>query len=228
MLDRAGDADGDIDFGGDDLAGLADLIVVGDIACVDRRAACADACAELVRQREDGRGECVGIFQCATARDDDLGRSSVQDVPAWRSLPRRSWTDPASPLPETASIAAEPPVGFCLGKGGTANGDDLLGIARLHGGNRVARIDRAGEGVSAFDAEDIRDLHDVEQGCNARRDILAVAGGREDKGVVMGGKTSNQRRDIFRKLVGISRVIGDMNLGHASDLGSGLGNCAAA
>src|SRR5436853_2330297 len=35
VLDRAGNADRDIDFGRDDLAGLADLIVVGGIARVD-------------------------------------------------------------------------------------------------------------------------------------------------------------------------------------------------
>jgi curli biogenesis system outer membrane secretion channel CsgG len=54
VLDRARDADRDVDFGGDDLAGLADLIVVGDIARIDRGARCADGGAQLVGQREDG------------------------------------------------------------------------------------------------------------------------------------------------------------------------------
>jgi hypothetical protein len=53
VLDRTRDADRDIDFGGDDLAGLADLIVVGDIARIDRSARRADGGAELVGQRED-------------------------------------------------------------------------------------------------------------------------------------------------------------------------------
>ena len=48
MLDRAGDADGDVDFGRNDLAGLADLIVVGDLARIDCRARGADGCAQLV------------------------------------------------------------------------------------------------------------------------------------------------------------------------------------
>ena len=51
MLDRAGDADRDIDFGGDDLAGLADLVIVGRVAGIDRGAAGADAGAELVGER---------------------------------------------------------------------------------------------------------------------------------------------------------------------------------
>src|SRR5436853_5778312 len=48
MLDRAGDADRDIDFRGDDLAGLADLIVVRRIAGIDRRAAGADPGLQFV------------------------------------------------------------------------------------------------------------------------------------------------------------------------------------
>ena len=55
MLDRARDADCDIDFGGDDLARLADLIVVRGIARIDRGAACTDARAQLVRERIDQR-----------------------------------------------------------------------------------------------------------------------------------------------------------------------------
>ncbi len=51
VLDRAGNADRDIDFGSDDLAGLADLIVVRGIAGIDRGAACADGGAELVGER---------------------------------------------------------------------------------------------------------------------------------------------------------------------------------
>ena len=57
VLDRAGNADRDIDFGRDDLAGLADLIVVGRIAGVDRGAAGADPGLELVGERiEQGSG----------------------------------------------------------------------------------------------------------------------------------------------------------------------------
>src|SRR5262247_3287320 len=48
MLDGAGDADRYIEVGGDDLAGLADLIVVRHEARVDGRARGADCGAELV------------------------------------------------------------------------------------------------------------------------------------------------------------------------------------
>src|SRR4051812_22778745 len=36
VLDRARNADGNVEVGGDDLAGLADLIVIGRVARVDR------------------------------------------------------------------------------------------------------------------------------------------------------------------------------------------------
>src|SRR5262249_13555430 len=48
MLDRAGDADSDVEVGRDHLAGLADLPVVWRIAGIDGCAACADRGTELV------------------------------------------------------------------------------------------------------------------------------------------------------------------------------------
>jgi hypothetical protein len=42
------------------------------------------------------------------------------------------------------------------------------------GRDRVAGIDRAGEGLGAFDRQNVRDLHHIEQGGHARRDVLAV------------------------------------------------------
>src|SRR5579872_1895125 len=49
MLDRARDPDRDVKLRRDDLAGLADLIVVGHEAGIDRRARRPDRGAELVR-----------------------------------------------------------------------------------------------------------------------------------------------------------------------------------
>jgi hypothetical protein len=69
VLDRAADADGEIQLGRDDLAGLADLHVVGAIARVDRRARGADAGAELVGQRIDDR-ERLGRTERAPAGHD--------------------------------------------------------------------------------------------------------------------------------------------------------------
>src|SRR3546814_13996771 len=53
MLDRAGDADGDVKLWRDDLAGLADLVVVRHEAGIDGGAAGADGGAQLVGDRFD-------------------------------------------------------------------------------------------------------------------------------------------------------------------------------
>lgn len=50
MLDGARDADGDVELGGDDLASLADLHVVGDVAGVNSGTGGANAGTELVGQ----------------------------------------------------------------------------------------------------------------------------------------------------------------------------------
>src|SRR5436190_9810398 len=74
MLDRAGNADGDIKLRGHHLAGLADLPVVGRIAGIDRRARGADTGAELVGKRLDIFGKVLAALHGTPARDDDLGR----------------------------------------------------------------------------------------------------------------------------------------------------------
>ena len=67
--------------------------------------------------------------------------------------------------------------------GGT-HGDDLPGVLRLHRGEGVAGIDGPHEGVCRFDGDDVGNLRDVEQRGDARRDILAEPGGRQqDMGV---------------------------------------------
>src|SRR3546814_6807216 len=52
---------------------LPDLIIVGDIARIDRRAGCAHRGAELVGERFDERLEILARLQRPAARDDHLG-----------------------------------------------------------------------------------------------------------------------------------------------------------
>src|SRR3546814_1725796 len=73
MLDRAGYADGDIDFGSNDLTRLPHLIVVGDIARVHGRTACAHGSTQLVSQRNDILLEGLAVLQCPAAGHDHLG-----------------------------------------------------------------------------------------------------------------------------------------------------------
>src|SRR6185436_3837963 len=76
MLDRAGDADGNVEVGRHHLAGLADLVVVRHVTGIDRGAAGAEAGAELVGERLEDL-EVVAAAHAAAARDDDLGRGQL-------------------------------------------------------------------------------------------------------------------------------------------------------
>src|SRR6185295_4636512 len=73
MLDRARDADRDVELRRHHLAGLPDLPVVRRVAGVDCGARGADRGTELVGDRLDIFGEIVAALHGATARDDDLG-----------------------------------------------------------------------------------------------------------------------------------------------------------
>ncbi len=85
-------------------------------------------------------------------------------------------------------------------EGGGAHGDDLLGVGRLHGLDGVAGIDRPLERVRAVDVDDFGDLHHVEQGGDARHDVLAGRGGGGDDGVIAAGERDDQRGDRFGQL----------------------------
>src|SRR4029079_13868043 len=77
VLDRARNADRDVNVRSDDLAGLADLVVVGRIARIDRGARRADRRAELVGKRVEQRMELLGAAERAAARDDDSGAGQL-------------------------------------------------------------------------------------------------------------------------------------------------------
>src|SRR5690606_24530133 len=98
------------------------------------------------------------------------------------------------------------------------------GSGRLHGSDGVTGIDRALEGVGAFNGDDLGDLVDVQQGSDARQVVLAVGGGRSQHVAVVLGEFGNQRSDVFRQLVSEGSVVGNQDLGNASDLGSCFGN----
>ena len=115
VLDRARNADGNIDFRSDDLAGLADLVVVGDIARIDRRAARADPGAELVGERGDDLFEGFRSFSARPPETITLALvSSGRSLSAISSLTKVEM--PASVGPETSSISAEPPSAAAFSK----------------------------------------------------------------------------------------------------------------
>jgi len=80
VLDCAGDTDGDVDVGRDDLPGLADLSVLGQPAVVDDRARGRQRRTECVRQIAD-QVEVLLFFDPAADRDEEFGLADV-DVAA--------------------------------------------------------------------------------------------------------------------------------------------------
>src|SRR3546814_18092561 len=99
MLDRAGYADGDIDFGSNDLTRLPHLIVVGDIARVHGRTACAHGSTQLVSQRNDILLEGLAVLQCPADRKSVVSGKSVSvrvDLGCRRIIKKKTKKDNAT------------------------------------------------------------------------------------------------------------------------------------
>ena len=109
-------------------------------------------------------------------------------------------------------------------EGRGAHGDDLLGVRRLHGLDRVAGIDRPLEGVGRDHLGDLGDLHDVEQRGDARHHVLAVRGRRRDDRVVGAGERDDQRGERLGERVLVERAVREQHLVHAVELGGGVGH----
>jgi hypothetical protein len=115
-------------------------------------------------------------------------------------------------------------------EGGGAHGDDLDRVGRLDGGQRVAGVDRAHEGVGGFDGDDVGDLGHVEQRGDAGQHVLAEGGGGGQHVAVAAGldEADQQRGEVLGALLGVGGGVGHLHLGHAGQLGGGLGGGGAA
>ncbi|MCY1235039.1 hypothetical protein D9M72_476430 [compost metagenome] len=224
MLDGARDTNRHVQLRRDDLAGLADLPVVGRVAGVHGSARGAERGAQLVGQRIQDL-EVLGAAQAAPARDHHARAGQFRTV---------ALGDFAAHEGGQARIGDGGNV-FHRGrtalrghgvKAGGAHGDDLHGVGRLHGGNRVARVDRTLERVGGLHADDVGDLGHVELGGHARRHVLARGGGREQDVAVAGGHGQHLGRDVFRQAVGQLRGVGQQHLGHARGGGGLVGHGA--
>ncbi len=225
MLDRAGDADRDVKLRRDDLAGLADLIVVGDEPGIDRGARRADRGAELVGDRLD-QMEIVARLHAAPARDDDPGAGQLGPL-GFRQLGLDELGEAGRAGAAHRLDRSRAALGRARRKRGAAHGDDLDRVLRLHRRQRVAGIDRAHERILRDNAADVGDLHHVEQRGDARHQILALRRRRGEQMRVLRRQADQQRRDILGEAVAIGRVVGDQHLRHAGDLGGGIGGGAA-
>src|SRR5690606_28133870 len=111
---------------------------------------------------------------------------------------------------------------------GGANGDDFDRSVRLNGRDGVTGVDRALEGVSAFDRDDLGDLVNVQLGGNARQDVFAVGSRGSQDVAVASAQFGYQRRNVFRQLVSVGGVVGHQHFCHASDFRSGFSHGASA
>src|SRR5471032_1749211 len=142
MLDRAGDADGDVEIGSDHLAGLADLVIVRHVARIDRRAAGAEARTQRVGKLLEDL-EVLAAAETAAAGHDDLGAGQLGPL-ALGELGTDIRRKTLGALAADLLDRSRPTAGHRL-EVGRADGDDLDLVGGLHGGHRVAGIDRTHE-----------------------------------------------------------------------------------
>ncbi len=90
-------------------------------------------------------------------------------------------------------------------EGRGAHRDHLGLVLRAHGLHRVAGIDQPLEGIGRDHLDDVGDLHDVEQGRDARHDVLARGGRRRDDGIVSSRQRADERRHRLGQHVLVSR-----------------------
>ena len=107
-----------------------------------------------------------------------------------------------------------------------AHRDDLDRIGRLHGGKRVAGVDRAHESVWRSHLDNFRNLLHIQQRRHARRHVLAVGRRRrEDVGVAL-GQADDHRGNVLGEEVGQVRSIGVQDFGDTGNFSRRFGRCA--
>ena len=127
----------------------------------------------------------------------------------------------------TSSMAALPPSAATGIERGGPDGDDLLAIGALHRRERVAGVDRAHEGVGVDHVGNVADRLHVEQGGDARHDVLADGAGRCKDMVVVPGHADQQCRERLGQRMGIHGMVGLVDLADARQLGGGSAAASA-
>ncbi|MNZ73579.1 hypothetical protein D3C78_919920 [compost metagenome] len=225
MLDRTRDARCNVQLRCHDLACLAHLQVVGGVACIHRCTAGTNRCTQLVGQRGHDFVEFLGAAQCTATRDDDLGCSQLGAVVLG------NFTAHKGALARVGNCCS----GFhrrCAARGSrcvkasAAYGDDFGGIRRLHGGNGVASVNGALEGVCRDDGCDVADLANVQLGGHARSDVLAAGCGWEQDVAVVACNSQHLGREVFCQAVFEAGTISVDDFGNSCDLGCRSGGCS--
>ncbi|EGE60965.1 hypothetical protein RHECNPAF_13300157 [Rhizobium etli CNPAF512] len=223
MLDGTGDTAGDIEIGCHHLAGLADLPIVGGIAGIDGGARGADGGTELVGDRQDDFLELLGRAERTAAGDDDLGRGELWPVGGRERIRDEGRETGRKSCRRDLLDGSRWALGG-RGKGSSTHRDDSSGISSLNGLDGIAGIDRPLESVGGDNFDDLRHLCDIEEGGDARHDVLAGRGRSRNDRVIAARQRNDQVGERLGEIVGQRIAFGEQNVGDACELGSGIGS----
>src|SRR4051812_13122419 len=226
MLDRARDADRNVQIRRHHLAGLTDLPIVRGVAGVHCRARSANGSAEPVSNRLDVRFEVLRRAKRATTGDDNLCGSQLWSIRFGQLL-----------AAEYRYIRIGTRWDF-FDRGGLgtlayrlecrrAHRDHLLWVGRLHRLDCIAGVDRALEGVRPEHLRDVRDLHDIEQRGNTGHDVLAGRCSRRNEVFVGASDGDDERGQRLGKTMLIAWVVSKKHLFNIIELSRSLGDAAA-
>jgi hypothetical protein len=148
MLDGAGDADREVELRRDDLAGLADLVVIRDETGVDRSTAGTERRTELVGERFEQLLVVLATAQTTAAGDDDLGGAEFGAFGFGQFAMLVSVLCAVSAAGLMLSIFAVFPASTA--SKAVVRTVMTLTVGTLHGSQRVAGVDRADEGVGGL------------------------------------------------------------------------------
>lgn len=222
VLDGAGNADRHVQFRRDDLAGLADLQLIGHVAGVDRRARGADRCAELVGELVDDL-EVLRRADAAAAGDHALGALQVGAVGLARSQADEAGVAGQRRVDAGRFDRRATALRRFRPRGAAHGGDhDLVGRG-LQADDGVAGVDRSLERVVAVHRHQVGDLVDAEQGGHHRHQVLAEGGGGAEHVGVALRQGSDLRAQHLRDGVFVGGVGDGEDAGDAGDL-RGLGS----
>ena len=226
MLDCPGDTHRDVQVGCDDLAGLADLHVVGHEARIDCRPGCADGGTQFIGNALQ-QFEVLAILHAATTGNDHARGRQLGAIGN-----RHFFADESGQARVVYRVnrfhRGRTAVGRSGIEGSGAHGDHFLRVTALHRGDHVAGVDRALEGVCRFHRCDLGNLGHVQQSRHARHDVLAAGRRRRHDVVVSGTDLGDQQADVFGQLVFVRGIVRYQYLADTADFGRFLGDSATA
>lgn len=117
--------------------------------------------------------EVVTVLHAATAGNDDLGSGQLRTIRLGQLFANKAGCTRVVGSRNSFNGSRTAFSGHRVETGGT-DGDDFDRSVRLNGGDGVTGVDRALEGVGAFDRDDLGDLVNVQLRGNAWQDVLPL------------------------------------------------------